>query len=163
MTQLTWMTRLERTARFAILVIAVLAGVPASAQTRVSRGQCAPASTQSPPCLAAALTSGRLLVRGISFQTGTAVIEPKSAEPLRALAAALKMTTGTYLVESYTSSGQDAQSLSDRRAAAVRSWLVAEGVDASRLYAAGFGATSPRPPPSADPALRDRIEISRVS
>jgi outer membrane protein OmpA-like peptidoglycan-associated protein len=163
MPQPTWLTRLGRTARLAILVIAVVAGVPAWAQSRVRAGQCAGASTQSAPCLAAALTSGRLLVRGISFQTGTAVIEPSSAVTLRALAAALKMTTGTYLVESYTSSVQDAQSLSDRRAAAVRSWLLAEGVDASRLYAAGFGATSSRPPPSADPSLRDRIEISRVS
>ena len=114
-------------------------------------------SSDSASRLAAAISSGRLIVPGICFRAGTAVIDSSSAGALRALAAALRMTTGTYLVESHTAPAHDAQSLSDRRAAAVRTWLLAAGVDPTRLYAAGFGATRPRPPP------RDRIEISRVS
>lgn len=163
MTRWRWTAPAGRLARHATLVLGALVGTPAAAQPRTRATHCSPISMQSAPCLAAALASGRLLVRGISFRAGTAVIDSTSTETLRQLAAALKMATGIYLVESYTSPVQDAQSLSDRRAAAVRSWLLAEGVDSSRLYAAGFGATSPRPPPSEDPALSDRIEISRVS
>lgn len=114
-------------------------------------------SSDSASRLAAAIASGRLIVRDIRFRAGTAMLDSSSTGTLLALAAALRMTTGTYLVESHTSPAPDAQSLSDRRAAAVRTWLLAAGVDPARLYAAGFGATHPRPPP------RDRIEISRVS
>jgi outer membrane protein OmpA-like peptidoglycan-associated protein len=112
---------------------------------------------------AADLSAGRLIVRGITFDVGGATLNPSSVGTLHTLAAALHRTTGTYLIESHTSPGRSAQALSDRRAAAVRTWLLAAGVDPARLYAAGFGATRPRAPPKNGRRTSDRIEISRVS
>jgi outer membrane protein OmpA-like peptidoglycan-associated protein len=125
-----------------------------------------PASTtDSAARFATDLLAGRLLLRGVAFEAGGATIVPSSIATLRVLAAALHSTTGTYLIESHTMPGRNAQALSDRRAAAVRTWLLAAGVDPARLYAAGFGATHPRPPPKPGGTAQasDRIEISRVS
>ena len=122
-----------------------------------------PAYADSAGRFAADLSAGRLIVRGITFDAGGATLNPSSVGTLHTLAAALHRTTGTYLIESHTSPGRGAQALSDRRAAAVRTWLLAAGVDPARLYAAGFGATRPRAPPKNGGRTGDRIEISRVS
>jgi outer membrane protein OmpA-like peptidoglycan-associated protein len=149
----------------ALLLAVSLVGAPAPAQGgRPEHGE--PTSgLDSAGRFAADLIAGRLVVRGISFSAGGARIDPSSVETLRTLATALRRTTGTYLIESHTAGGRGAQALSDRRAAAVRTWLLAAGVDPSRLYAAGFGATRPRPPPSNGGAKQstDWIEVSRVS
>jgi outer membrane protein OmpA-like peptidoglycan-associated protein len=150
----------------AFLLATSLGGAPASAQDRKPGHSGPPSGSDSAARFVADLTAGRLVLRGISFNAGGVTIDPSSVETLRTLAAALQRTTGTYLIESHVAGGRGAQALSDRRAAAIRTWLLAAGVDPSRLYAAGFGATRPRPPPkNGGPALQwsDRIEISRVS
>ena len=155
-------------ARFALgpcLLAASLVGAPAAAQGARPEHVRPSSGSDSAARFAAALAAGRLIVRGISFNADGATIDPSSIETLRTLAAALQRTTGTYLIESHTAGGRSAQALSDRRAAAVRTWLLAAGVDPSRLYAAGFGATDSRAPPKNGKAQRsgERIEISRVS
>lgn len=149
----------------ALFLAASLIGVPAPAQSGRPKHSGASNGSDSAARFAAALIAGRLVVRGISFNSGGATIHPSSVETLRTLAAALQRTTGTYLIESHTRGGRGAQALSDRRAAAVRTWLLGAGVDPSRLYAAGFGGTRPRAPPSGGGAKQasDRIEVSRVS
>ena len=148
-----------------LLLVASLVGAPAPAQGGKPEHSRPSSGSDSAARFAADLIAGRLVVRGISFNAGGATIDPSSIETLRTLAAALQRTTGTYLIESHTAGGRGAQALSDRRAAAVRTWLLAAGVEPSRLYAAGFGATRPRPPPKNGGAQEssDRIEVSRVS
>ena len=54
-------------------------------------------------------------------------------------------------------------SLSDRRAAAVKDWLVAHGVAASRLSSRGYGDTVPLVPNDSDAhrARNRRVELKR--
>jgi outer membrane protein OmpA-like peptidoglycan-associated protein len=53
------------------------------------------------------------------------------------------------------------QSLSDRRAAALRDWLVAHGVEADRIDPKGFGSTKPLVPANQKgaAAINDRVEL----
>ena len=154
-----------RIALRAFLLAASVVGAPVPGQAGKPEHSQLSGSPDFTAHFAAELTAGRLVVRGITFNAGGATIDPSSIETLRTLAAALQRTTGTYLIESHMAGGRGAQALSDRRAAAVRTWLLAAGVDPSRLYAAGFGATRPRPPPKDGGAQgsSDRIEVSRVS
>ena len=156
---------MSRIALHSLLLAASLVGAPVPAQGGKPQHSRPPSRSDSAARFAADLTAGRLVVHGISFNAGGATIDPSSIETLRTLAVALQRTTGTYLIESHTTGGRGAQALSDRRAAAVRTWLLAAGVDAGRLYAAGFGATHPRPPPAkgGERESSDRIEVSRVS
>jgi outer membrane protein OmpA-like peptidoglycan-associated protein len=144
-----------------LLLATSLVGASAPAQGDKREHALPPMYADSASRFAADLSAGRLIVRGITFDAGGATIDPSSIGTLHTLAAALHRTTGTYLIESHTSPGRGAQALSDRRAAAVRTWLLAAGVDPARLYAAGFGATRPRGPPKN--GTSERIEISRVS
>jgi outer membrane protein OmpA-like peptidoglycan-associated protein len=146
-----------------LLLATSLVSASAPAQGDKRQHALSPMYADSASRFAADLSAGRLIVRGITFDAGGATLNPSSAGTLHTLAAALHRTTGTYLIESHTSPGRGAQALSDRRAAAVRTWLLAAGVDPARLYAAGFGATRPRPPPKDGGWSNDRIEISRVS
>ena len=147
-----------------LLLAACLGGSAAQSQGEVRAMIPSTPVIDSAHSLVTELTAGRLVVHGLSFDAGGATIDPSSIRTLRALAVALRRTTGTYLIESHTLPGRGAQALSDRRAAAVRTWLLASGVDPSRLYAAGFGATRPRPPPlkGGRRGSPDRIEISRI-
>ena len=152
-----------RTAVRRLLLATTLVGASAPAQGDKREHAPPPMYADSAGRFAADLSAGRLIVRGITFDAGGATIDPSSVGTLHTVAAALHRTTGTYLIESHTSPGRGAQALSDRRAAAVRTWLLAAGVDPARLYAAGFGATRPRAPPKDGGRSSDRIEISRVS
>ena len=85
--------------------------------------------------------------RKIQFQTARAVILPESEPVLKAvLAAAAKCPALRLQIAGHTDSrGRDAynQGLSEARAASVVEYLSANGMDASRLEAKGFGETQP--------------------
>jgi outer membrane protein OmpA-like peptidoglycan-associated protein len=98
--------------------------------------------------------------------------DPKSnaAPTLNAAATYLKTITHVARVEGHTDAkGTDAynQTLSEKRAASVRSYLIQQGVDSERISSAGFGKTRPVAPNtqvdgSDDPAGRQknrRVEI----
>jgi outer membrane protein OmpA-like peptidoglycan-associated protein len=88
------------------------------------------------------------LARPIAFGTNNENILPGSLPVLGQLADVLKATTALRKVsiEAHTDSSMPALQgieLSERRAEAVKRWLVANGVDEQRLTVRGFGDTRP--------------------
>lgn len=91
---------------------------------------------------------GRVATQGILFDTGSDVIRPESTPTLVEIGDILKNHADLRLaIEGHTDDqGDDAanQSLSERRADAVKAYLVsAYGVDVSRLEARGLGESAP--------------------
>ena len=108
------------------------------------------------------LASGRAVFDDVRFVTGADQLDPSASEVLKHLAAAIVATPGTFLIEGHTDPippPGDAQGLSQRRAAAVKAQLAANGVPAERLLAVGYGATRPN---AANPQAGARIEIVRA-
>jgi outer membrane protein OmpA-like peptidoglycan-associated protein len=91
--------------------------------------------------------TGRVRLYGINFDSDSDVLRPESRAVLDQVVATLKSDAALKItVEGHTDSTSTAQRnqlLSERRAAAVKAFLVAGGIDAARLATAGFGATRP--------------------
>jgi len=91
--------------------------------------------------------TGRVVLRGILFDTGKDTLRSESIPVLEALAAAMKGNPKSrYLVEGHTDDrgGKDYnQKLSEQRAESVKAWLVKAGIEAARLRTAGFGLSKP--------------------
>jgi outer membrane protein OmpA-like peptidoglycan-associated protein len=92
-------------------------------------------------------SEGRARLYGILFDTDSDHLKAESKPTLDALiAAAHAQPAWSFGIEGYTDNvGGDAhnQTLSEKRALSVKAYLVAAGVDASRLMSQGFGATHP--------------------
>ncbi|MGH7563822.1 MAG: OmpA family protein, partial [Gemmatimonadota bacterium] len=91
---------------------------------------------------------GRVATQGILFDTGSDRIRPESTPTLEEMGTMLTEHPDLRLtIEGHTdSAGEDAmnQTLSERRATAVKAYLVDEyGIDAGRLETTGFGETRP--------------------
>ncbi len=90
---------------------------------------------------------GRARVYGINFDTDADHIKPESKPTLDKIVAMLKSKSPWKLtIEGHTdstSTPQHNQDLSERRAASVKAYLQAGGVDAARLKTVGYGATKP--------------------
>ena len=91
---------------------------------------------------------GRVATQGVLFDTGSDRIRPESTPTLKEIGTMLKEHGDLKLViEGHTDNVGTAasnQSLSEKRAEAVRQYLIGTyGVDASRLQAKGFGASKP--------------------
>lgn len=95
------------------------------------------------------VTTGQVVIKEqVFFDTGKATIKPESYALLDEVASALLLNEGITLVEiqGHTDNVGNAeanQRLSQRRAQAVRDYLVTQGVDRKRLQATGYGATVP--------------------
>jgi len=92
-------------------------------------------------------SEGRARLYGILFDTDSDHLKAESKATLDSLiAAAHAEPTWNFGIEGYTDNvGGDAhnQTLSEKRALSVKAYMVAAGVDASRLTTRGFGASKP--------------------
>ena len=110
-------------------------------------------------------TEGRARLYGIEFDTDSDHLKDESRTTLDLLLAAAKSQAGwNFSIEGHTdNTGTEPhnQSLSEKRAAAVKAYLVAGGIDAKRLATVGLGSS--RPVVSNDTALgrsqNRRVEI----
>jgi outer membrane protein OmpA-like peptidoglycan-associated protein len=91
--------------------------------------------------------TGRVRLYGINFDSDSDVIRSESKPTLDQVVAALKASADLKItIEGHTdstSTAQHNQQLSQKRADAVKQYLVTGGIDAARLEATGFGATKP--------------------
>ncbi|NRD22289.1 OmpA family protein [Winogradskyella litoriviva] len=85
--------------------------------------------------------------RTILFQSGKASFQKSTDQVLQAMTAILKeYPKADFSIEGHTDSqgsSSSNQALSERRANAVRDYLIANGIAADRLTAAGFGESTP--------------------
>ncbi len=92
-------------------------------------------------------TEGKIVTHGILFDTGSDVIKPESLPTLKSILALLNENPGlNFSIEGHTDNqGNRAinQPLSEKRAAAVRAWLVNKGIAPARLKTVGFGDSRP--------------------
>jgi OmpA-OmpF porin, OOP family len=111
---------------------------------------------------------GRVATQGILFDTGSDRIRPESTPTLKEITAMLRKNPQLRLmIEGHTDNvGQAAtnQSLSERRAAAVRAYLVEQGIDAGRLESKGLGDTRPAAKNDAPEGRQQnrRVELVRL-
>ena len=109
--------------------------------------------------------SGHVAVYGILFDTGKATIQPSSESALNEIQKLLTQNADLKLrIEGHTDNVGTAaanQALSEKRAQAVRDWLVGHSIAADRLTAKGFGATKPIADNSTDDgrAKNRRVEL----
>ena len=116
--------------------------------------------SKDPEDIAAALAQGRVVLRGLRFTEGTAILEPSSGALISQIAGALARTPGQFLIEAHVDGKHSpaAQALSEQRAAAVKAALVAAGSSPMQLAAVGYGATRPIPGAKSNA----RVEIART-
>jgi outer membrane protein OmpA-like peptidoglycan-associated protein len=91
--------------------------------------------------------TGHVAVYGILFDTGKATLQPASDAPLNQVLQMLQQDDSLkVLIEGHTDNVGAAaanQALSEKRAQAVRDWLIGKGIAADRLGAKGYGASKP--------------------
>jgi outer membrane protein OmpA-like peptidoglycan-associated protein len=114
--------------------------------------------------------AGRVATQGIYFDTGSDRIRPESSPTLKEIAAMLTEHAELKLViEGHTDNvgaGASNQTLSEKRAAAVRAALVESyGIEASRLDSKGLGATKPAAPNDTPEGRQQnrRVELVKAS
>ena len=99
------------------------------------------------PTTAAAEFKSSLVLKGVRFNTGSAVLDPSSSTVLEEVAAALKAQPEVRVeIQGHTDDKGAAEAnreLSSRRAEAVRQVLIKAGIDGGRLTAVGYGEDLP--------------------
>jgi outer membrane protein OmpA-like peptidoglycan-associated protein/opacity protein-like surface antigen len=134
-----------------------------SAAQRPAPVTTAPPATAAPP--AAAVGAAPLVLEGVSFESGSARLNPGSYVELDSIAKVLlanprlRVEIGGHTDDSGTPA--DNQHLSTLRAEAVRNYLVAKGIPFQQMVARGYGATVPRTPDTTPQgrAANRRVEI----
>jgi OOP family OmpA-OmpF porin len=113
--------------------------------------------------------SGRVATQGILFDVGSDRIRPESTPTLKEIGEMLQQHADLKLtIEGHTDDVGSApanQTLSDKRAAAVRQFLIATyQVDAARLVSKGFGSTKPAAPNTTPEGrqMNRRVELVKM-
>jgi outer membrane protein OmpA-like peptidoglycan-associated protein len=92
-------------------------------------------------------TDGRIVTHGILFDTGKDVIKHESLPTLKTILALMNDDADLkFSIEGHTDNQGNKginQPLSEKRAAAVKKWLEAKGVESARLKSKGFGDSKP--------------------
>lgn len=109
-------------------------------------------------------SAGRMVLRSVQFALNSAEITSDSAVVLDEVANILKNRAGGVQIDGHTCSlGTDAynQSLSERRAASVKAYLVGKGIPAANISSRGYGETVPKFDNNTDEGRRKnrRVEI----
>ncbi len=114
-------------------------------------------------------TGASLVLQGVNFQTGKAVLLPESQTILDRVAESLNNNpTVTVEVGGHTdNTGRKATNLrlSQARASAVRDYLISKGVDGGRITAKGYGPDQPVADnaTAAGRAANRRVELSKTN
>jgi outer membrane protein OmpA-like peptidoglycan-associated protein len=111
---------------------------------------------------------GRVVTHGILFDTGSAIIRPESTPTLTDIGRTLQQHADLRLrIEGHTDdtgTPEGNQQLSQQRAEAVRTFLMAEyGVTADRLEALGMGQTVPAAPNDTEEGRQTNRRVELVS
>jgi OmpA-OmpF porin, OOP family len=123
---------------------------------------------RSADCQASAIATSRYSLPAASFWLGSAELPESLTRQLDVFAEAMRgrgAAAGRVRIEAHTDASGSAESnwlLSQRRADAVKAYLVDRGVDASMLQAVGMGSSEPKS--AADPLAPEnrRVEIIRL-
>ena len=155
-------------------ITATVEGKTASATLTVVlpvRVAAAPAAAPAAPALPTAelpAVNATLVLRNVSFRPNSARLPPEALGNLDAVAQAMKaIRNARWEIGGYTSNMGDPaknQTLSRRRALAVRNYLVRAGVRAASLMAVGYGPQNPISPNTTVAGRRQnmRVEIKRL-
>ncbi|MBK9283624.1 MAG: OmpA family protein [Sphingobacteriaceae bacterium] len=114
------------------------------------------------------MADGKIITRGILFDTGKSSIKPESMGVINEVAKMLQENATLKLsIEGHTDSDGEAkanQTLSEKRSAEVKRILVELGIDAARLETKGFGASKPINPNKSveDKANNRRVEFIKL-
>lgn len=111
---------------------------------------------------------GKLVLRGVNFESGKSVLTPSSFAVLDQVYESLSEWPDVKIeIRGHTDNlGSDAlnQKLSQSRADAVRDYLMRKGIDSSRLRSVGYGESSPiaNNRTAAGRAQNRRVEMKRI-
>jgi outer membrane protein OmpA-like peptidoglycan-associated protein len=123
----------------------IYGGGPVGDHQRITNLRLAEGGGKDPKAMLAG--EGRIVTHGILFDTGSDLIKPESGPTLRVVQALLAEDGALrFRIEGHTDDQGGPKvngPLSERRAHAVRAWLVKEGISEKRLEAKGFGQTKP--------------------
>jgi outer membrane protein OmpA-like peptidoglycan-associated protein len=102
-----------------------------------------------------------VLFTGTGVAKDSANVMNQLAATLRARADIRRLRITVHVNPGKNSTDKKDQALSDKRAAAVKDWLVKLGVDADRIEVKGFGSTKPLVPATQKGAamINDRLEL----
>ena len=112
--------------------------------------------------------SAPMILEGITFATGKAILTPQSEKTLmKALNTLKAYPTMKVEIRGYTDNVGNASfnlKLSQKRADAVKIWLVKKGIDATRLVAKGYGEANPIASNKTEQGRKKnrRIEFSKI-
>jgi len=158
---------------WALLSIAalVMSGAAADALRKTTEGDLAAFEAKAcegapQACAASKAAPRRYLLAAEAFALDSAELPSELMRPLDAVAAALReQPAHAVRLEVHTDASgppEARRTLTQRRADAIKAYLVEHGVDAAVLHAVGMGSSVPRPGLDPYAAANRRIEVVRL-